>query len=295
METNNCHLLSQDILEDSINSFQECVRRYAVQSNVLVTGVFDGRSYILNNNNENELPEATIIISSQVDLIKAFLTYNYINYLSDLEKLYAISFFVKKSYNYSLLITLLEHVDITLCDGISEKAMTLIRLDSDVLKFIVSKQFSLKQAFSLSRYRSLFLLWMFNLSQHFHITSSNFIDLADGCYRLVKKMKCDDYHSFFEHDIIQESLKSSSNHHLRTSVLKDTLKDELNPIRTKINKELEIIALDVPNVLSINWDKTLENKEINVTIKISDEEQLDSFSTLLQNQKTIFKHMLDKL
>ena len=86
-----------------------------------------------------------------------------------------------------MLSNLLEHVEIKLFDSISEKAMKLIRLDSDVLKFIVSKQFSLKQAFSLSRYSSSFLLWMLNLSQYFHITSSNFIELADGCNRLVKK------------------------------------------------------------------------------------------------------------
>ena len=108
-------------------------------------------------------------------------------------------------------------------------------------------------------------------------------------------MKCDDYNSFFELDLIQDSLNSSSNHHLRTSALKGKLKDELNPIRTKINKELETIASEVPNVLSINWDKTLENREINVTIKISDEEKLDSYATLLQDQKIIIKRMLDKL
>ncbi|RAP28166.1 hypothetical protein DID78_05330 [Candidatus Marinamargulisbacteria bacterium SCGC AG-343-D04] len=295
METKVCRILDPDVLVDAIRLFKDSAKNYSFQSTVLVKGAFEGNSYSLNGNDHHLLPELTIELSSQEDLIKAYFTHNYVSQLAELDRLYAISLFVKKGYDYSLLNMLLDHVGINYFEGLVEKSMKLIRLDSEVLKFIVSKQFSLKQAFSLCRYDSSFLEWMLNLSFYFHMSSSHFIELSDACYRLSKQSQCDDYNAFFQLECIQDSIASSTNHHFRTSCLREKLLQSLNPVQTQVNKQLKSLASQVSGSMTLNWDKSLENKQIDVTMRLTDDSQCEALSDSLKKSRGIIQSMLDLL
>ena len=69
--------------------------------------------------------------------------------------------------------------------------------------------------------------------------------------------------------------------------IRQYLYDQCHPTLTKTNAIIKTHLDTLPKVLSPNWDKSLENKEITLTVNIHSKETLDSIAKTLNETGTI--------
>ena len=77
--------------------------------------------------------------------------------------------------------------------------------------------------------------------------------------------------------------------HSRTELFKSTLKELRLPTLTTLNKHMSSLVdtLNLPQQVSINWDKTLENPGIDLSVKLTSKDELATFVSYLNNPDSL--------
>jgi len=167
-----------------------------------------------------------------------------------------------------------------------EQAMRIIQLPESVLKFCHMKLFSFKQLDQLTRYPETILHALVSIQDQLSISASVFLELAEHINDLCK-IECQDPSHFFA---IPEVILILQSHHMpqeKTRLLRNIIKQKRFPILTKTNAQLESIKkqLRLPKGIHLSWDSTLENKAIDLSMRITDTKQWQMIQNELANPK----------
>ncbi len=104
---------------------------------------------------------------------------------------------------------------------------------------------------------------------------------------------------FIREPDVREILDSSLSSRDKTERFRWFLHIKRFPTLTDVNERIEktVKRLDLPGGIRINWDRTLENKNVNLSINIKDQKQWDVLLNRIKSEeiKKAVKSILDDL
>ena len=171
-------------------------------------------------------------------------------------------------------------------------------LPHDLRLFCHEKKFSLKQILNLTLYPQDLIEQVIKWKNDLHLTASILDeitqDLNDYLKRHGRGIK-----DFLQEPDVQELFDSSHSPRQRTEKLRQLIKLKKYPVLSATNQRIQGIvdSLDLPGEVKIQWDKTLENRHLSITIDIKDGMQLRKIIDRLGTTKIIkgINSVLDEL
>jgi hypothetical protein len=144
-------------------------------------------------------------------------------------------------------------------------------LPKELRHFCHEKKFSFKQLLNLTFYPEELLLQIIKWKPSLQLTASIMDELAshlkDCLKRDHKTLK-----KFISENEVQDILDSSLSSRDKTEKLRHLIRLNRFPILSEKNGVIKktVDDLPLPKGVQVNWDKTLENKNINISVNVSD-------------------------
>jgi hypothetical protein len=171
-------------------------------------------------------------------------------------------------------------------------------LPEEIKLFCHEKKFSMKQILNLSHYPEDILLQLMRWRSGIQLTASTMDELASNLkdHLRTQKRTINDLASENE---VQEIILSSMSPRDKTESLRKLIHAKRFPVLSEINTRIEekVSQLNLPKNISVNWDRTLENKNVDIVIRLHDNDKFEgSLKTLdsLDVKKAV-KDILDEL
>jgi hypothetical protein len=174
----------------------------------------------------------------------------------------------------------------------------IFNLPKSIRRFCHEKKFSLKQLVNLSHYPSDILNQLIEWKSVLQLTSSTLDEIASHLKDYLKAADKNIKDFLLEPDV-EEIFESSLSPRDKTEKLRQLLYLKRFPTLSGVNDNIRhiISQLKLPKAIHINWDNSLENKNMNVTLHISDPEKwqllLNTLST--PEVKQAVESILDEL
>jgi len=171
-------------------------------------------------------------------------------------------------------------------------------LPDEIKLFCHEKKFSMKQILNLSHYPEHILLQLMQWRPIIQLTASTMDELASNLkdYLRVQNQTINDL--VLENEV-QGIIRSSTNPRDKTERLRKFIHAKRFPVLTEINTKIEntISELNLPEGITVKWDRTLENKNVDVTVHVSKSEQLEELLKMLNSAevKKALRDILDEL
>jgi hypothetical protein len=171
-------------------------------------------------------------------------------------------------------------------------------LPGEIRSFCHEKRYSLKQILNLAHYPGDILISLISWKQDLQLTASIMDEIASGLkdYLRSQDMTIED---FLSDPGLREIIDSALNARDRTERLRRFIFLKRFPVLSGVNARIrEIVeALDLPEEITIDWDKTLENRRVTLDIKIKDPREWASVMERLGSQEieTAIKEILKEL
>jgi|GEM_PF-2154081 hypothetical protein len=179
-----------------------------------------------------------------------------------------------------------------------EEIEIITELPYEVRRFFHEKRFSYKQILNLSYYPHEILTTVLSWRGEIYLTASLFEEIVVLLKDILKANRTS-IEEFLSDPKIKDIFKADGPQKKRTEALREFLFKKRYPILVETNKNIKqaIDEIGLPKNIDIYWDRTLENKELIVKLKISLPEDLIQNLDILSNQKTLEKilKVLDKL
>ncbi len=171
--------------------------------------------------------------------------------------------------------------------GLLKKYQRVASLPVDVLALCHEKDFSLKRCLNLTHQPSQLLERLTGLGDRLALSASLFLELCDSISDIMRRDEIS-VEAFFDKEEIRKILESDSDRATTTKLFREHVRKLRNPILTGLQEELEKIdnSYFKSAPFSIRWDKTLENKRIEIKASITDVSQLPTLSQTLSSEKT---------
>lgn len=174
----------------------------------------------------------------------------------------------------------------------------IYNLPEDLKLFCHDKKFSLKQMLNLTYHPKDLLVQLLKWKSVLQLTASTLDEIASNLKDYLKRenKKIGD---FLSEPDIQELFDSSFSPREKTERLRQLIHMKQFPVLSDKNSKIQknVDALKLPKGINVNWDRTLENKNINVSLNISDplkwQSMLDSLSS--DEVKKAIESILDEL
>ncbi|MCK5139346.1 MAG: hypothetical protein KAQ85_05855 [Thermodesulfovibrionia bacterium] len=171
-------------------------------------------------------------------------------------------------------------------------------LPEELKLFCHEKRFSLKQILNLTCYPENLLMKLIIWKSVLHLTASTLDEIASGLRDYLKSQHktIDDLLSEPEvHGIIRSSLSPRD----RTEQLRHFIYKKRFPILSEANARIKkkVERLNLPEAVTIKWDKTLENRNVDITIHIQDTKKWTELLDILNSNKMRYaiKNILEEL
>jgi len=174
----------------------------------------------------------------------------------------------------------------------------IYNLPRELKLFCHEKKLSLKQMINLS-YHPLDLLeqlvkWKSSIQLTASILDEIASNLKDYCMRENRSLQ-----DFMDEQDVRELFDSSLNPREKTEKLRHLLHIKRFPVLTETNAGImkAIGDLNIPKSIRIDWDCTLENKNVNLAVDIRDPDQWEDLLASLKSKevKKALKIILDEL
>lgn len=171
-------------------------------------------------------------------------------------------------------------------------------LPEEIKLFCHEKKFSMKQLLNLSHYPEGILLQLMQWRSDIQLTASIMDELASNLKDHLRAQNRTIGALVLENEV-QEVILSSMSPRDKTERLRKLIHAKRFPVLSEINTRIEekVSQLNLPENISVNWDRTLENKNVGITVQVSDAEQLAAFLKTLNSveMKKAVEEMLDEL
>ncbi|RJQ17518.1 MAG: hypothetical protein C4560_08835 [Nitrospiraceae bacterium] len=171
-------------------------------------------------------------------------------------------------------------------------------LPEELRRFCHEKKFSLKQILNLTHYPEDVLSQLMSWKAMLQLTASILDEMASSLkdYLISHDKGMGDFLSEPE---VHEIMGSPLGHRERTERLRSFIHKKRFPVLSETNKRIEgkVAQLYLPKNISLDWDRTLENKNLDITLHVQDIEKLKDLLDVLNSDamKEAVKGMLDEL
>ncbi len=167
-------------------------------------------------------------------------------------------------------------------EKVLQKCEKVGALPEEVLAYLEEKRFSLKQCVHITRHPRDLLVQLFLWKKDLALTASIVEELLDN---IKDTLRAHDgsLTDFIESPRVQDILRAPSlSPNEKTTALRQLVKHMRFPILTTVNDKIEnmVSALHLPPSINLQWDRSLEKKEVAITINVS---SLDMWSDAVLN------------
>lgn len=147
-------------------------------------------------------------------------------------------------------------------------------LPPPVLAYGAQKNLSIKHLYRLTRFPSALLMDVLVLNDHEPLSPSNYMTILEFLY--------DDYRRSGRD--WNEVMNSRS-----IAQIKAALHDLKTPTLTSVNTEIErkVHSMGLPSNVGVNWDKTLENKAVTITLTLESGDDYQSALNVLSEARSV--------
>ncbi len=174
----------------------------------------------------------------------------------------------------------------------------IYNLPKELKLFCHDKKFSLKQMLNITYHPKDLLVQLIKWKSVLQLTASTLDEIASNLKDYLKRenKKIGD---FLSEPDIQELFDSSFSPRDKTEKLRQLIHLKQFPIlsdkNTKIQKAVD--SLKLPKGINVNWDRTLENKNINLSVNVSDPSKWRELLNALSSDevKKAIESILDEL
>jgi len=144
-------------------------------------------------------------------------------------------------------------------------------LPLEIRRFCHEKRFSLRQVLNLTSHPVEVLEAIIRWKPYLHLSASILDELASNLKDCLR-MNDTTLERFVRESGIQEIIESASSPRDRTTELRNRIRALRYPVLTEVNERIEkaVKRLDLPEGLTIEWDRTLENRGVRLNIIVKD-------------------------
>jgi hypothetical protein len=178
------------------------------------------------------------------------------------------------------------------------KYLKISKLSLQVLQFCAEKQLSLKQCLHLLNLPQNLLLTILSWQAEINLTLSIILELVENINDYLRGQNST-LAQFLKTKAFSVIMSSDLSNHEKTAQLRVYVKQLRFPILTQTNAKLAKIKqrLNLPSNLNLTWDQTLENKAVNLQVKLISTDEVKDIVTYLtkQNTKIGINEILDEL
>lgn len=171
-------------------------------------------------------------------------------------------------------------------------------LPVELKQFCHEKKFSLKQLLNLTWYPVDILKQLVKWKSVLQLTASTMDEIATSLKDYLRLNNRSVSYFVREHDVL-EILDSSLSPREKTERFRWLLYVKKFPTLSDVNERIEktVRKLKLPREIQISWDKTLENKNVNISVDIKDQKQWPSLLNKIKSEevKKAVKSILEKL
>lgn len=174
----------------------------------------------------------------------------------------------------------------------------IYNLPEELKLFCHDKSFSLKQLLNLTYYPKDLLVQLITWKSDLQFTASTLDEIASNLKNYLKRENKNIIDFLSEPDI-QELFDSSLSPRDKTEKLRQLIYLKRFPTLSETNARIfkNVKSLNLPREINIKWDRTLENKMIDISIHIKDQKHwqklLDTLNSL--ESKNVIQSILDEL
>ncbi len=154
--------------------------------------------------------------------------------------------------------------------------------------FCHEKKFSFKQLLNLSYHPRDLITQILQWRSSLHLTASTLDEITSNLRDYLKKENRS-LKDFIADDEIQELFDSSLNPREKTEAFRKLLYIKRFPVLSETNNRIikTVSNLNLPKEVRVNWDCTLENKNVNVSLNIKDPDQWQSTLKSIDSEEFI--------
>jgi hypothetical protein len=179
-----------------------------------------------------------------------------------------------------------------------EDCQRIRKLPEELKSFCHEKRFSMKQLLNLTYYPEEILLQLMEWRNEIQLTASILDEISSnlGDYLKAEEKTIKD---FIEESGVQEILRSSLSPRDRTERLREVIRLKRFPVLSEVNARMErtVEDLKLSQEISVDWDRTLENKNVDITVRIQDAKKFSGLIDRLKSleMKKAVERLLDEL
>ncbi len=179
-------------------------------------------------------------------------------------------------------------------DRVLRRLESIAMLPGEILEFCAEKNFSMKQCYHLTRHPPGVVDLVFSWRKQLSLSASVVNDLCESLkdYLRAHDLKADEFAGDSE---VRELLASNLAPHDKTAGLRRLVHKRRYPLLTRINQQMQEItdSLDLPAKAHLQWDRTLENREIKMTFVVMEPKEWQRIVARLQSEKVL--HAVEEL
>ncbi|MBI5057146.1 MAG: ParB N-terminal domain-containing protein [Nitrospirae bacterium] len=171
-------------------------------------------------------------------------------------------------------------------------------LPAELKSFCHEKKYSLKQILNLTSYPMDILLQLMAWKPILQLTASTLDEIASNLKDHLR-MQNKTINDFLDGPDVQEIIRSSLSPRDRTERLRQLIYTKRFPTLSETNARMQktVEGLKLPQAVSINWDRTLENKNVDIVVHVQDFKKLAALLSTLNSTETkkAVEEILDEL
>lgn len=278
--------------EEIQNTLKESIQTIGIQMPLLIQDfvLVDGfkRLKIAQNLGIKEVPCVVLLkTTTHTQIADILLIQNQKNIMaSSIQKIRFIALLQKIKIEPDTIIqNFLKKLDLQPHETILNQCQRIYELPQNILNFFDEKQFSIKQCLQCTRYKPELIQSILSLQPTIHLTASIFLELMElsSDYQRSQNQPIEKLLSSEEiKNILTEPTQTATE---KTKELKAHLQQKRFPILTEINTKMNQIKanLNLPQNISLQWDKSLEIKALTLQIILKDPKEWDPILSKLNH------------
>lgn len=171
-------------------------------------------------------------------------------------------------------------------EAVLRKVEAITRLPEEVLGFCEEKGFSMRQCDQLTRYPRDLLLAMFSWRDAFSLTASIVEELLGHLHDYLRGTD-QSLPDFLGDPEVQTLLASPLRPQEKTERLRALIRARRYPLLMETNRQLQRIRaqMDLPRNVELDWDPTLERREVQLVLKLREPEEWEETLQGLQDER----------
>lgn len=255
-------------------ALKESIRQFGILSPLLLSkdGALVDGFFRLSIAKELGLSELPVIYLPETVSIPIFLLHLYADVFvqNKVKRAQFISFLINdlKMSRAEVMDNVFPVLKLGKADKILRESLKIAELPLGVRTFAFEKQFSHKQLVLLTQYSPLVMTQVLDLQGQLHLTAASFLEYVEWIADDLKTNEIS-LETFMSLDFMRVIVTSYDPVYHKTALFKQEMYTRRNPLLSKLNLALTetLNGISVDKDIQIKWDRTLENKYVDLSFR----------------------------